>query len=630
MSKQMPHPTRQLEGRITGPLKKLLAVFLVGVVAVLLQACATTPAPSCEAGTLPAARCPAPGAVDDAFISELLDRRQWYSSRDLRELAIEPTETARTYETPIQNAVAKLVPPTDTAALDSLALKIWMIEQARHTVDAAYYIFKDDLAGYAVLGALCDAVIRGVDVRLIVDAGGSFSLPKSALRMLDACEEDAGYMTNAEGLPTRQRARVQVVVFNALTNFSASPNRRSHDKLLITDGRFGEQAYLITGGRNIALDYYGLTEAGEFDPKAYRDLEILLRPLVVPDEPGVGDLTSGYFSLLFLFKANRLLEALNTDNARVIYQSERARAREALAKLKSFPIMQQRFAEISDFMSEGFLPADVLLAQQMSNVVDKRVVRDAIANLQRSPNSILFVLDKILDRTDAAGNSRICSPYLFLARYEDSDGTVILDEAASIRAYIDSHPDAEIEIVTNSAMTSDNFPAQSVIDFDMAPRLLLDPELQERWLDLKWKDETTAELTSSDAWKRQVSHPRIRIYQTGLNDSDLFPGGTETYGKLHAKFWVAEPYGFVGTTNFDYRSRLYNSEMGYFFHAGPLAEDLGSVFEELKSQSYLWGSPEWLQMRKNLMELGGVKGQTLRGQRTIFKTLRATGLLWQF
>ena len=117
----MRHPTRQLKDRITGPLKKLLAVFLAGVVAVLLQACATTPAPSCEAGTLPAARCPAPGAVDDAFISELLDKRQWYSSRDLRELAIEPTETARTYETPIQNAVGKLLPPTDTGALDSLA-----------------------------------------------------------------------------------------------------------------------------------------------------------------------------------------------------------------------------------------------------------------------------------------------------------------------------------------------------------------------------------------------------------------------------------------------------------------------------------------------------------------------------
>jgi phosphatidylserine/phosphatidylglycerophosphate/cardiolipin synthase-like enzyme len=266
----------------------------------------------------------------------------------------------------------------------------------------------------------------------------------------------------------------------------------------------------------------------------------------------------------------------------------------------------------------------------MSHVVDKRVVRNAMDNYLQSPNSILFVLDRILDETSAAGHSRICSPYLFLARYEDSEGTVIVDEAAAIRAYIDAHPEAEIEILTNSALTSDNFAAQAVIDFDMAPRLLLDPELQELWLDLKSEDETTAELTSSEAWQQQVGHPRIRIYQTGLNDSDLFPGGTETYGKLHAKFWVADPYGFVGTTNFDYRSRLYNSEMGYFFEAGPLAEDLDSVFDELKARSYRWGSPEWLLMRENLKASGGMKGRTLRIQRTIFKTLRATGLEWEF
>ena len=596
----------------------------------MLAACAVTPAPTCQAGTLPASDCPEPAAVDDPFISELAAQRQWHPSRDLRKAGIDPPKIAQTYDTPIQDAVGKLVTPTDVGSHDSLALKIWMIEHARHTVDAVYYIFSDDLTGYAMLGALCDAVIRGVDVRLVVDAAGSLSLPKSALRMLDSCEDDAGYMINADGQPTRQRARVQVALFNALTNLSASPNRRSHDKLLITDGNFGEKAYFITGGRNIALDYYGLTEAGEFDPHTYRDLEILLRPVVVPGEDSIGDLTSGYFRMLFLFKGNRLLKALHSENARTIYRSERSRAREALAKLKNIPIMQERFAKLPAFMTEGFVPADVLLAQQMKNVVDKRVVRNAVENIQRSPNSILFVLNEVLDNTDAPANSRICSPYLFLARYEDADGNVTVDEAADIRAYIDAHPEAEIEILTNSALTSDNFPAQSIIDFDMAPRLLLDPELQQRWLDLQSEDELSAELTNSDAWKRQVSHPRIRIYQTGLNDSDLFPGGTVTYGKLHAKFWVAEPYGFVGTSNFDYRSRLYNSEMGYFFRAQPLAEDLNAVFQDLKAQSYRWGSPEWLQMRKNLKDAGGTKGWTLRRQRTIFKALRATGLEWQF
>ena len=606
------------------------ALVLAGLMAFVLQACDTDVEPNCQATNAPTANCPEPVAVDDPFITELAKRRQWYDSRELGEVGIEPAELARTFDMPVSNAVGKVIPPTDDGSQDSLALKIWMIEQARHTVDAIYYIYNDDLAGQAVLGALCDAVIRGVDVRLVVDAAGSFSFPKSALRMLDACEEDAGYMRNAEGQPTRQRARVQVAVFNALTNLSASPNRRSHDKLLITDGEFGESAFLITGGRNIALDYYGLTEAGEFDPRTYRDVELLLRPADAPRKDDIGVLTSGYVSALFLFKGNRLLEAHHNEPARARYRSERTRAREALAKLKQFPAMRERFAKMPVYTSEGLVETRVRLVEQMSHVVDKRVVRDAVDNYLNSPNSVLFVLNEVLSQTSAGGQSRICSPYLFLARYEDSDGQVVVDEAADIRAYIDAHPEAEIEIVTNSAMTSDNFPAQSVIDFDTAPRLLLDAELRQRWLDLGSEDETRAELTNSDAWKSQVAHPRIHIYQTGLNDSDLFPGGTETYGKLHAKFWLAEPYGFIGTTNFDYRSRLYNSEMGYFFEAEPLAEDLNAVFEELKSQSYRWGSPEWLQMRENLKAAGGVKGQTLRRQRTIFKTLRTTGLEWEF
>ena len=606
------------------------ALVLAGLMAFVLQACDPDVEPNCQATNAPTANCPEPGAVDDPFITELAARRQWYDSRELGEVGIEPAELARTFDMPVSNAVGKVIPPTDDGSQDSLALKIWMIEQARHTVDAIYYIYHDDLAGHAVLGALCDAVIRGVDVRLVVDAAGSFSFPKSALRMLDACEEDAGYIRNAEGKPTRQRARVQVAVFNALTNLSASPNRRSHDKLLITDGEFGELAFLITGGRNIALDYYGLTEAGEFDPRTYRDVELLLRPADAPGKDDIGVLTSGYVSALFLFKGNHLLEAHHSKPARARYRSERTRAREALAKLKQFPAMRERFAKMPVYTSEGFVETRVRLVEQMSHVVDKRVVRDAVDNYLNSPNSVLFVLNEVLSQTSAGGQSRICSPYLFLARYEDSDGQVVVDEAADIRAYIDAHPEAEIEIMTNSAMTSDNFPAQSVIDFDTAPRLLLDAELRQRWLELGSEDETRAELTNSDAWKSQVAHPRIHIYQTGLNDSDLFPGGTETYGKLHAKFWLAEPYGFIGTTNFDYRSRLYNSEMGYFFEAEPLAEDLNAVFEELKSQSYRWGSPEWLQMRENLKAAGGIKGQTLRRQRTIFKTLRATGLEWEF
>ena len=44
-----------------------------------------------------------------------------------------------------------------------------------------YYIFADDLVGLAILGALCDAVQRGVDIRIMVDSLGSVSLKKKYL-----------------------------------------------------------------------------------------------------------------------------------------------------------------------------------------------------------------------------------------------------------------------------------------------------------------------------------------------------------------------------------------------------------------------------------------------------------------
>ena len=65
-----------------------------------------------------------------------------------------------------------------------------------------YYIFKQDLVGRAMLGALCHAVQRGVDVRLMVDATGAFSFNNHSLRKLHNCARDAGYMRNAEGQET--------------------------------------------------------------------------------------------------------------------------------------------------------------------------------------------------------------------------------------------------------------------------------------------------------------------------------------------------------------------------------------------------------------------------------------------
>jgi phosphatidylserine/phosphatidylglycerophosphate/cardiolipin synthase-like enzyme len=158
---------------------------------------------------------------------------------------------------------------------------------------------------------------------------------------------------------------------------------------------------------------------------------------------------------------------------------------------------------------------------------------------------------------------------------------------------------------------------------------LLSPELQERWRNLKGKSEATAELVSSEQWMREVSDPQISIYAFGQRDSsDL--GGDAHYDKLHSKYFVHDDIGFVGTTNLDYRSRVFNSEMGFFFTGDGLADELSDDFDRLKADAYLWGSPEWLELRQLVIKKGGLKGTAAKHQRALFKTLRSTGLEWFF
>ena len=164
---------------------------------------------------------------------------------------------------------------------------------------------------------------------------------------------------------------------------------------------------------------------------------------------------------------------------------------------------------------------------------------------------------------------------------------------------------------------------------DTAQRLLLSPELLARWLSNTEDGEFNPELVESEEWKKMINNPRIKIYQTGKLDSKLV-GGDKDYGKLHAKFFIANGFGFVGTTNFDYRSRLLQSEVGFYFQGQALYDDLNNIITDLKSKSHLWCTPEWLEMRKMLMSQDGMKASTTRKQRGILKTLEATGATWLF
>ena len=200
--------------------------FLLIAVAVLglsMAGCATSPTtPACPANTQSLPDCPPLSAVVDEQVEQIYKYRTWKSPKELEE---DPISFGMNADIPVQGARGKIVGPDDEGAIDSLAIKLWMIENADHTLDFGYYIFTPDLVGYAMVGAMCDAVKRGVDTRVMVDSLGSLKAGRTLLAALKSCEDQAGFVINKAGELTTRKARVQVMVFNAVSKISTSPNR---------------------------------------------------------------------------------------------------------------------------------------------------------------------------------------------------------------------------------------------------------------------------------------------------------------------------------------------------------------------------------------------------------------------
>ena len=610
-----------------------LRIVLLITYMTILVGCASVPTEQCPTSTQNLPDCPPANAINDEDINKLYASRTWIKPS---KLTIDPIQMGKDAQIPVNNTRVKIIGPGQVDALNSLAAKIWLIENAQHTIDLTYYIFKRDMVGYAILGALCNAVQRGVDIRIMVDSLGSFSLGHNEIRALETCTDNAGFIRNLNGQVTTKKARVQVVIFNALSNFEF--NRRSHDKLLVVDGHVPDKAFVMTGGRNISVSYYGIKEDGSADPTAFRDLEILLRPQknTPLKKVTVGSVSEIYYTLLFVHKGNRRIEPREIDQGvgelpDDTYSVEREKSQKQLAFLKSLPAFQERYNNMPEYMNEGFHDSRARLAHEMANLTNIDVTTNVEDNLRGNPNSIVYMLAKagktaINKNEKLSGTLRIVSPYLFVTKYFNDEGDVIHDGADNLRALLRDNPDLKLEIITNSVLTSDNVITQAIIDMDMGPRLLLTPELEAAWVSSLKEGEQNPAVVQSEEWQKLVKNPRLLIYQTGKLDSIILGNGKTHYGKLHAKYLLGVDVAFVGTSNFDYRSMLYNNEMGFFLDGSEARKELLEIFEMFKAMSYRWGSPEWLQMRKELMASKSKKASPTRKQRIIFKTTKGLGV----
>lgn len=109
------------------------------------------------------------------------------------------------------------------------------IDAAQNYVLVQFYIIHDDELGRALRGHLIAAVKRGVTVRVMTDAVGSYGLPESYYASL----RDAGVSVIDPRKTRRPGKRFQI-------------NYRNHRKTVIIDGQIG-----FTGGLNVGDEYMG-------------------------------------------------------------------------------------------------------------------------------------------------------------------------------------------------------------------------------------------------------------------------------------------------------------------------------------------------------------------------------------
>lgn len=129
------------------------------------------------------------------------------------------------------------------------------IEKAEHSISLLTFIFDSDRVGHRFCDALGDAVERGVEVRVLIDAmGARYSIPRVGPRLKRAGVEVAHFM------PPLFPWRMPFM------------NLRNHRKIMVVDGRVA-----FTGGMNIRQEFWPESA----DERAGRDLHFRVEGPVV-------------------------------------------------------------------------------------------------------------------------------------------------------------------------------------------------------------------------------------------------------------------------------------------------------------------------------------------------------------
>ncbi|MDP8986479.1 MAG: phospholipase D family protein [Pseudomonadota bacterium] len=141
-----------------------------------------------------------------------------------------------------------------SAGIDGLTARVELIDSAERTLDLQYYIFHRDTSGNLIALALLRAADRGVRVRLLVDDGET-----------RPGDEDILSLTARPGIevrifnPLTYRGHNRAIRLGDVLLHKHRLDYRMHNKLMVAD-----DAVAIIGGRNIGDQYFQIDPQSQF------------------------------------------------------------------------------------------------------------------------------------------------------------------------------------------------------------------------------------------------------------------------------------------------------------------------------------------------------------------------------
>lgn len=409
---------------------------------------------------------------------------------------------------------------------EAMVSRAWLTEHAEHTIDVQYFIFSPDNIGLIAVDYLVRAADRGVKVRILVD-DIMIQATGAELARLDSHKNLSIKIYN----PNLNIGKNIVEKFYNLTVDFHGINQRMHNKTLTIDNKV-----VITGGRNIADEYFGFDQEYNF-----RDRDVLLIGGIASDiQKSFDQYWNDSLSVPVSKLINKPVSVTENDSFETLHQY--------VCNPENFlTSVRERVADIPDFFSVDKSKNKVEWLDNVLYVSDKpgkNNAGDFLGGGGATTDKLVSMLKK------AKRTVVIQTPYLVTTDLGKGLLKDLVDRGV------------EVKILTNSLASTDNLEAFSGYQRDRKRLLKTGVRIFEFRPNAKIRQKIMAKAVKSDVERYPI------------------------FG-LHAKTMVVDDYlTVIGTFNFDPRSANLNTEGITIIPSKTIAASVKQgIEEELKPEN---------------------------------------------